>query len=145
MKRLILTIAAVATVGGPIAFAATEAAAQDRGRYEGRGDRRDDRRWNQRTRWERGSHNGYYYNNRWYYGPPPQSYYGREGYRPGYAQWRRGATLPPYYRANNYRVYEYGRYGLRPPPRGYYWYNDNGNYLLAAVATGLILDVIINH
>jgi len=177
MKRLILTIAAVASVAGPMAVMATGAAAQDRGydrrddrrddrydrrddrrddrydrrddrrddRYDRRGDRRDDRRWNQRTRWERGSHNGYYYNNRWYYGPPPQAYYGRPGYRPGYTAWRRGATLPAYYRGNSYRVNEYRRYGLRPPPRGYYWYNDNGNYLLAAIATGVILDVIINN
>lgn len=176
MKRLMLTIAAVAAVGGPMLAVATEASAQDRrewrqdrrddrrewrqdrrddrrewrrdrrdDRRDWRHDRRDDRRWDQRTRWNRGSHNGYYWNNRWYYGPPPSSYYGRPGYRPGYAAWRRGAYLPPYYRANSYRVYDYGRYGLRPPPRGYYWYNDNGNYLLAAVATGLILDVIINH
>lgn len=176
MKRLMLTIAAVAAVGGPMLAVATEASAQDRGRYDRdhrddrrgdrydrrddrrewrddrrdnrrdyRRDRREDRRWDQRSRWDRGSHNGYYWNNRWYYGPPPSSYYGRPGYRPGYAAWRRGATLPPYYRSNSYRVYDYGRYGLRPPPRGYYWYNDNGNYLLAAVATGLILDVIINH
>ncbi|ATQ42683.1 RcnB family protein [Caulobacter mirabilis] len=179
MKRLLLTIAAAAAVGGPMLAVATEAAAQDRGRWErhedrrdhreGRWDRREDRwdrredrwdrredrwdrrdgrydhRWDQRSRWDRGRHNGYYWNNRWYYGPPPSSYYGRPGYRPGYASWRRGAYLPPYYRDRGYVVYDYGRYGLRPPPRGYYWYRDGSDYLLAAVATGLILDVIINR
>ncbi|MBP7704293.1 MAG: RcnB family protein [Caulobacter sp.] len=173
MKRLIMTIAAVAAVAGPIAATATAAEAQDRGRYDRRDDRRDDRydrrddrrgdrydrrddrrddrydrrerRYDNRTRWERGRHNGYYYNNRWYYGPPPSAYYGRPGYAPGYAAWRRGAYLPPAYRGRGYVVYDYGRYGLRPPPRGYYWYRDGSDYLLAAVATGLILDVIINH
>lgn len=181
MKRLILTIAAVASVAGPLAITATDAAAQDRGRYDSRDDRRDDRyerrgerrddrydrrddrrddrydrrddwrddrrdrRWDSRTRWDRGQHNGYYYNNRWAYGPPPSAYYGRPGYSPGYYAWRRGAYLPPAYRGRGYMVSDYGRYRLRAPPRGYYWYRDGNDYLLAAVATGLILDVIINH
>lgn len=177
MKRLFLTIAAVASVAGPMAVVATDAAAQDRGRWDDRRDRRDDRRddrydrrddrredrydrrdsrrddrydrrdgrWDSRTRWDRGRHNGYYYNNRWYYGPPPAAYYGRPGYAPGYTAWRRGAYLPPSYRDRSYYVSDYGRYGLRPPPRGYYWYRSGNDYLLAAVATGLILDVIINH
>lgn len=180
MKRLFLTIAAVASVAGPLALAATDAAADDRGRYDRRDDRRDDRwdrrderrddrwdrrdgrfdrrddrydrrddrrdrRWDSRSRWDRGYHNGYYYNNRWYYGPPPAAYYGRPGYAPGYTAWRRGAYLPPSYRDRGYVVYDYDRYRLRPPPRGYYWYRSGDDYLLAAVATGLILDVIINH
>jgi Ni/Co efflux regulator RcnB len=113
-------------------------------RREDRWDRREDR-WDSRSRWDRGRHNGYYWNNRWYYGPPPATYYGHPGYRPGYAAWRRGAYLPPSYRGRGYVVHDYGRYGLRAPPRGYYWYRDGDNYLLAALATGLILDVIINH
>lgn len=162
MKRLILTIAAAAAVAGPMATVATGASAQDRDRWERRDDRWDrredrwdrrddrrdyrrDRRWDSRTRWDRGHHNGYYYNNRWYYGPPPARYYGHPGYRPGYYAWRRGAYLPPYYRTRGYVVYDYHRHHLRPPPRGYYWYRDGNDYLLAAIATGLILDVIINN
>ena len=159
MKRLILTIAAVASVAGPMAFVASDAMAQGYGGYDRRDDRRDgrwdrrddrrdhrrgDRRWGSHDRWDRGHHNGYYYNNRWYYGPPPQAYYGRPGYHPGYAAWRRGAYLPPAYRGRGYVVYDYGRYRLRTPPRGYYWYRDGDDYLLAAIATGLVLDVIIN-
>ena len=157
MKRLILALAAAAAVAGPMAAMSTDATAHDYGRhdrYERRDDRwdrrderRDDRwdhRWDSRTRWDRGHHNGYYYNNRWYYGPPPAAYYGRPGYYPGYTAWRRGADLPPYYRGRDYVVSDYGHYRLRPPPRGYYWYRSGNDYLLAAVATGLILDVIIN-
>jgi Ni/Co efflux regulator RcnB len=33
---------------------------------------------------------------------------------------------------------------LRPPPRGYEWREVNGQYVLAAVATGLILSAILN-
>lgn len=165
MKRLMLTIAAMAAVAGPMALSASEASAQDRGRWEhrdrdrggrdwDRGDRGRDRghwdrgrddRYRGDSRWDRGRHNGYYYNNRWSYGPPPPAYYGRPGYRPGYTAWRRGAYLPQYYRGDYYRMSDYGRYGLRAPPRGYYWYRSGNDYILAAIATGLIFDVIANR
>ena len=159
MKRLILTLAAVASVAGPMATMATDAAAQP-GR-EWRDDRRDNRwdnrrdnRWDDRRdyrrddrrdnrfdgRWDNRRYNGYYYNNRWSYGAPPSAYYGRPGFRPGYQAWQRGGYLPPTYRG--YVVRDYGRYGLRAPPRGYYWYQSGNDYILAAIATGLIFDVI---
>ena len=40
---------------------------------------------------------------------------------------------------------DYYRYRLRPPPRGYYWYRTGNDYVLAAIATGLIFDVIANY
>lgn len=161
MKRLLLTIAAVASVAGPMALSATEASAQDRGRWDHRDrdwdrdrgrwdngrhhgwDRRD--RWDRSDHWDHGRHNGYYYNSRWHYGPPPAAYYGRPGYRPGYEAWRRGAYLPSYYRGGGYVVNDYYRYHLRPPPRGYYWYRTGNDYVLAAIATGLIFEVIANR
>jgi Ni/Co efflux regulator RcnB len=172
MKRLLLTIAAVASVAGPMALTATDAAAQDRGRWDhrdrdwdrgrdhdrgdydrGRGYDRDrghwdngrHNGWDRGDRWDGGRHNGYYYNNRWSYGPPPAAYYGRPGFRPGYTSWRRGAYLPGYYRDRGYVVNDYYRYHLRPPPRGYYWYHTGNDYVLAAIATGLIFDVIANN
>jgi Ni/Co efflux regulator RcnB len=66
------------------------------------------------------------------------------GYRPGYNAWRRGGYLPPYYRGNGYVIHDYGYYRLRPPPRGYYWYRAGNDYVLAAIATGLIFDIINN-
>lgn len=165
MKRLILTMATAALVAGPMLATATEASAQQRwdrrddrrdDRWDRRDDRRDDRRWDRRDDrrddrrgdnrgWDGRRYNGYYYNGRWAYGPPPQSYYGNPYYRPGYAAWRRGAYLPGYYRGRGYVVYDYGRYRLRPPPRGYYWYRVGNDYLLAAIATGLIYEVIANN
>jgi len=183
MKRILLTIAAVAAVAGPMAVAASDASAQDRGGWDqrgdrgghdrgGRGDRHDDRGnrgdrgdrgryddrggrgydgrhnngrhngWDRGARWDNGRHNGYYYNNRWSYGAPPSDYYGRPGYRPGYTAWRRGGYLPPYYRGHGYVIQDYGYYRLRPPPRGYYWYRAGNDYVLAAIATGLIFDII---
>lgn len=166
MKRLLLTIAAVASVAGPMAAMATDASAQGRGgwdrrddRWDRRDDRRGDRRWDDRRwddrrgdrgrydrggRWDDRRYNGYYYQNRWHYGAPPAHYYGRPDYRPGYNAWRRGGYLPPYYRGGGYVVHDYGRYHLRPPPRGYYWYRTGNDYVLAAIATGLIFDIINN-
>ncbi|WP_369059410.1 RcnB family protein [Caulobacter sp. 73W] len=159
MKKLLLTLAAAAAVAGPIAVTATEVAAQprwERDRWDDRRDRRewrreyrDDRRnydrgyrqgYRDSGRWDRGRHNGYYWNNRFFYGPPPSAYYGRPGFSVGYSSWRQGGYLPPYYR--DHRIYDYGRYGLRAPPRGYYWYQAGNDYLLAAAASGLIFDII---
>jgi len=174
MKRLLLTIAAVAAVAGPMAVAASDASAQDRGRWDHRDDRggrwddRGDRHegrwddhdrggrwdgrhdngrhngWYRHDRWDDRRYNGYYYNNRWSYGAPPPHYYGHPGYRPGYNAWRRGGYLPPYYRSRAYIIEDYGYYRLRPPPRGYYWYRAGNDYVLAAIATGLIFDIINN-
>jgi Ni/Co efflux regulator RcnB len=187
MKRILLTIAAVAAVAGPMAVVANDAAAQDRGQWDHRGDRGDHRgdrgdhrgdhrgdrgdrwgdrgdrhdgrwdrgdrhggqwdrdpRWGRNDRWDSVRHNGYYYNNRWSYGAPPAAYYGRPGFRPGYSAWRRGGYLPPYYRGGGYVIRDYGYYRLRPPPRGYYWYRAGNDYVLAAITTGLIFDIINN-
>jgi Ni/Co efflux regulator RcnB len=164
MKRLILSLAAIAAVAGPIAAAGVARAdpppwagggrnherdgdgEHDRGRDWGRHDegRDHDRREDFRERhdWDDRRHNGYYYNNRWLYGPPPSAYYSDPYYRPGFSAWRRGVVLPPHYRG--YVVGDYYRYHLRPPPRGYAWYRVGDEYLLAAVATGLIFEIINN-
>jgi Ni/Co efflux regulator RcnB len=63
-----------------------------------------------------------------------------------YRRWVRGQRLDARYRGNGYYVSDYRRYGLRAPPRGYRWHHVNDQYVLAAVATGLIASVIIaNH
>ena len=166
MKRMILTAVAALGLSVGLFAAADPAMAQrwDGGGRHGRFDREErggrwsgqDRndRWDRnapgnRVRpreqdgdgdWDSGRHNGYYFNNRWSYGRPPEAYRRAPGFRPGYAAWRRGAYLPDDYR--NDVVYDYGRYRLRPPPRGYHWVRVNQDYLLVAIATGLIFDII---
>ena len=39
---------------------------------------------------------------------------------------------------------DYRRHNLRRPPRGYEWRQSNGQYILAAVATGVIISAIMN-
>jgi len=55
--------------------------------------------------------------------------------------WQRGHR----YAGPVYVVHDYGHYHLRQPPRGYHWVRaDNNDYLLVAIATGIILDVALH-
>jgi Ni/Co efflux regulator RcnB len=83
-------------------------------------------------------------------------YYGREDYRPGrhfdrrgypqpHAEWRRGGRVPHEYRGRNYVVNDYRAYQLQAPPRGYQWVGVGGDYVLAAIATGLIAQIIVGN
>ena len=60
--------------------------------------------------------------------------------RPSRSGWRRGERLPPDFRGDV--VSDYARYHLRRPPRGYFWYRDADDYVLAAAGSGLIFEVI---
>jgi Ni/Co efflux regulator RcnB len=58
---------------------------------------------------------------------------------------RRGDQLPGRYRNHQYVVNNYREHHLRPPPRGYHWVQTGSDYVLAAIATGVIADLIINR
>lgn len=62
----------------------------------------------------------------------------------GYHHWRRGDRLPDEYRRREYVVNDWDRYNLQAPPRGYQWMNVDGNYMLVAIASGLIADLVLN-
>ena len=67
-------------------------------------------------------------------GPPPAAgHHWRKGDRIDHDSWGRAAPVD--YRAHH----------LRRPPRGYEWRDVDGNYVLAAVATGLIASAIAHH
>ena len=86
---------------------------------------------------------------------PPQQGYGEDRYeayrndprvRMSAPRSSRGDRLPPQYRQDRrYHVDDWRQRRLRKPPRGYRWMrDDNNNYFLAAVATGMILDLLLN-
>lgn len=52
--------------------------------------------------------------------------------------WRRGHR----YTGMRHVVHDYGRHGLRAPPRGYRWVRADNDYLLVAIATSMILDIV---
>ncbi|MGF6471683.1 RcnB family protein [Paraburkholderia youngii] len=79
------------------------------------------------------------------HGPMPQeAYRGRPGGPMPHADWRQGDRLPSEYRNHNYVVDDWRGHGLRPPPHGYHWVGVNGDYVLAAIATGIIADVLFS-
>jgi Ni/Co efflux regulator RcnB len=55
----------------------------------------------------------------------------RKGGRVGHDDWNRGERI------------DYRHYHLNAPPRGYEWREVDGNYVLAAAATGLISSIIV--
>lgn len=129
MKRAIAAALALSLLGGTAAMAQPAHYQRDyqgqyhqgyqNDRYDNRrdnryGDRRDDRRG-----------------------------YGQQRHRSAHA-WRRGERLPSHYRSSSYYVNDYGRYGLRAPPRGHRWVRADNDYVLAAIATGLIVQVLSN-
>jgi Ni/Co efflux regulator RcnB len=60
--------------------------------------------------------------------------------------YRRGGYLPVEYRSTRYVVYDWRAAHLREPPRGYHWVrSDNGDFLLVAITTGVIVDLLLNH
>lgn len=44
---------------------------------------------------------------------------------------------------NRARPIDYRQYHLKPPPHGYEWRSVDGNYVLAAVATGVIASAVV--
>ncbi len=60
--------------------------------------------------------------------------------------YRRGGYLPVEYRSTRYVVYDWRDARLREPPPGYRWVrSDNGDFLLVAIATGVIVDLLLSH
>jgi Ni/Co efflux regulator RcnB len=77
--------------------------------------------------------------------------YGRNDNRGGWdrndnrggQRWQRGQHLPQQFRSRDRYVSDWSRYRLRAPPRGYgYYRQDNGDFVLAAIATGLIASLV---
>lgn len=56
--------------------------------------------------------------------------------------WRRGAHMRREDWNRGERI-DYRHYHLHAPPRGYEWREVDGNYVLAAIATGVIASVIV--
>lgn len=59
--------------------------------------------------------------------------------------WRRGGYLPPIYRGHYQEVGDWRAHRLQAPPSGYHWVSANGDFVLAAIATGLIAQIIASN
>jgi Ni/Co efflux regulator RcnB len=149
MKRAALGVLLVSLMAGSAAMAGQGFRPTPDHRDPPRASFNDHRHWNDHRdgndhrNWDRDY-------DRFHRAPPP-----RVIYRPapprfglyhaprGYYQhtWRRGERLPVAYYAPSYLIGNYRDCGLRAPPRGYHWVRVNNDAVLAAVATGVVLDV----
>ena len=76
--------------------------------------------------------------------PPPPHFHGGRGAGPSH-DWRRGGYVPPMYRSRHYVVNDWRHHHLAPPPRGYHWVQYGADYVLIAVTTGLIAQIILSN
>ncbi|MDP3886154.1 RcnB family protein [Hydrogenophaga sp.] len=60
-------------------------------------------------------------------------------------EFRRGHYIPYEYRHRQYFVVDHRGHRLAPPPRGHQWVQVGTDYVLIAIATGLIANIILNH
>lgn len=150
MKRTINVAIMTALIASSVAMADT-AKGRDHGRkeqYYSHDSRRDERRheWrDDRWHYRRYDHRYHDYDRRGYHHGRTRAgeYRHPRGYRPHV--WRRGERLPVAYYARPYVVRDYRGCHLRQPPRGAHWVRVNNDVLLAAIATGIVLDVVYDH
>ncbi len=57
----------------------------------------------------------------------------------------RGQRLPPEYRGRQGVVDDWRNHHLSAPPRGYHWVQTGADYVLVAIATGLIAQVLLGQ
>ena len=58
---------------------------------------------------------------------------------------RKGGRLADEYRGKQYVVDDWRGHHLSAPPRGMHWVQTGGDYVLVAVATGIIADILLNN
>lgn len=66
-------------------------------------------------------------------------------YYDGARHYHRGDRLPVRYRERVYVVDDWGHRHLHRPPHGHVWVQVGGDYVLMAIATGIIASIILNH
>jgi Ni/Co efflux regulator RcnB len=90
-----------------------------------------DRDRDRQVRYDRDDHRGYYVSH-------------DRGRHEGW--YKRGGYVPAEYRDRRYVVDDWQVYHLRQPPYGYrYVRGDDGQFLLVAIATGVIADILLSH
>jgi Ni/Co efflux regulator RcnB len=69
---------------------------------------------------------------------------GERGAGPDHS-FRRGDRLPREFQQNRYVVNDWRGHQLSQPPRGYHWVQTGGDYVLVAIATGVILQLLLSN
>lgn len=69
----------------------------------------------------------------------------REDYSARGAEFRRGGHIPREFRNRQYVVTDYRMHRLNRPPHGQQWVQVGPDYVLVAIATGLIASIVLSH
>lgn len=77
-------------------------------------------------------------------GPPDRRMGDGRGAGPDHSFYR-GGRLPSQYRSNSYVVDDWRGHHLNAPPRGYHWVQTGGDYVLVAIASGIIASILLNQ
>lgn len=156
--RLIAATTAAGLLIAPLAHADRDHRGKGKRGYERGYDRSHDRNYDRGRKQDHKYHYRHSQAPRYHYSPPPRAYYAPPrtsvtvtyGYTYG-PHYHRGYA--PRYNVGSYYSYaprtvyisEYNRYGLYSPPSGYHWVRDNdrGDAILASVATGAIIGLVV--
>ncbi len=131
-KAFVSAILTMCLATGGLAYAQPYGDRRDRGRDEqarGQQDRRDNAGRQQDRRENRGRAN---------------ERRDERGAGPSH-EFHRGDRLPVQYRHRHYVVDDWRSHNLSAPPRGYHWVQTGGDYVLVAIATGIILQLMLNN
>lgn len=60
-------------------------------------------------------------------------------------QWQRGHAVDPRYRGDRYWVTDWRARHLYAPPRDHRWLSVNGDYVLVAIASGVIVNILSGY
>jgi Ni/Co efflux regulator RcnB len=137
-KAAVCVVVALSMASSGLAFG------QGRGNGEGRGDRgRNEQAQrggdNQRSHFNRSGHDERGFGR----GHNDEKRNGR-GAGPNH-EYYRGDRLPVEYRHRQYVVDDWRGHNLSAPPRGYQWVQSGGDFILVAIATGVILQLLLGR
>lgn len=145
-NAVVCAILAMSMVAGPLAIAQGDSRPPF-GEGNDRGQRNNDRdrRGNDARQSQRNQGNQYNNQNRGNaYGHDRRDDRDERGAGPE-RSFHRGGRLPPEYRNRQYVVENWRDHRLSAPPRGYHWVQVGGDYVLVAIATGIILQLLLNN
>jgi len=130
-KLIASALIAFSVAASGSAFAQRNDHGNDRYQHNERHDRYDNDRHDRNDRYDRDDARRYH----------------RDDYRGGGPRHdlRRGQRLSQEYRGNRYVVSDWRARHLSAPPRGHHWVRAGNDYVLAAIATGIIAQVLLNN
>jgi Ni/Co efflux regulator RcnB len=132
-KPVLTAVVVLSMTLGSLAFAQSREGNDRNDRYD-RYDRYDQ---NDRNRNDRDQRNQQNYSNH-------NEYRDGRGAGPDHAFYR-GQRLPSQYHRRQYVVDDWNGHNLSRPPRGYHWVQTGGDYVLVAIATGVILQMMLSR